>query len=79
MRLDPALTQPVVDKDRLGLGVCLAIVAKRFGQVAFQSLVTVTERVVGAQRVTKCAQFSHVRVVVLDQVEVMGSSVGLRP
>jgi hypothetical protein len=60
MRLDPALTQPVVDKGPLGLGVCLAIVAKRLGQVAFQSLVTVTERVVGAQRVTKCAQFSHV-------------------
>ena len=79
MRLDPALTQPVVDKGRLGLGVCLAIVAKLFGQLAFQRLVTVTERIVGAQRVTKYAQFSHVRVVVLDQIEVMGSSVGLRP
>ena len=57
MRLDPALTQPFVDEIGFGGGVGLAIVAKFFGEPTFQRLVTVTERIVGAQRVAKCAQF----------------------
>jgi hypothetical protein len=32
----------------LGLGVCLAVVAKNLGLLTFQRLVTVTEGIVGA-------------------------------
>ena len=71
---NPCLPQRVLHKASLCL-IGLAFISIRLGETVFQLFVPFTQVGLRSQQIAKHEQLAHMRVVVLDEVEVVCSSV----
>ena len=74
-RINPCLPQRVLHKASLCLRIGLAFISIRLGETVFQLFVPFTQVGLRSQQIAKHEQLAHMRVVVLDEVEVVCSSV----
>jgi hypothetical protein len=73
---DAGLAQGLSHEVGLGGGIGVAIMAMRSRQYLLEICIAPTQVVVSAQLVPEGEQLVQVRVIVLDQVEMVGSGLG---